>query len=100
MSPKINKINLIDNYPELHNLINSQEYKDYDTIENDREVLLARMREILEQKRITKEELAKRMHTKVTSISRLLNGDRPNFSIKTIIQFCIATDTSLELGEN
>jgi DNA-binding Xre family transcriptional regulator len=81
----------------IENLINSQEYKEYHEKQHASRLILARMQEIMEQKKITQEELANRMEMKQSSISRLLSGNRPNFSVETLLKFCNATKSNFTL---
>lgn len=76
----------------ITDLIKSSEFKKYHEKVHSSRLVLARMKEILQQKKISQEELANRMDMKQSSISRLLNGNRPNFSVEVFVKFCEAVD--------
>jgi DNA-binding Xre family transcriptional regulator len=93
---KANKINLKDNYPELNSFVQSEEYK---TFEKEADLLLmlrVRIKQIIEERHLTQQELAQKMGVKQPQLSRLVSG-KGGFSWKTLEKFCIATGTNLEL---
>ncbi|MEM1312034.1 MAG: helix-turn-helix transcriptional regulator [Patescibacteria group bacterium] len=96
MPSKIKKINLNDNYSELNKLINSQEYIDYNAQDDMLLTLRVRIKQIIERKKLTQEQLASKMGVKQPQLSRLVSG-KGGFSWKTLEKFCIATGTKLDL---
>jgi DNA-binding Xre family transcriptional regulator len=79
----------------IDNLIKSEKYKDYRDSMNAVRLLIANMQEVMEKKNITLEELASRMQVSKTYISKILYGEKTNFTIKTLVKFCISTDSKL-----
>jgi predicted XRE-type DNA-binding protein len=81
----------------IDNLIKSKEYQDYHDSTNVVRLLIANMQEVMEKKNITIEELASKMQVSKPYISKIMYGGKTNFTIKTLIKFCVATDSRLVL---
>jgi predicted XRE-type DNA-binding protein len=62
----------------------SKEFKDYHADKQAVRILLARINQILKEENITKTELANRTGIPRPSLSRLLNGNRLEFSYNTV----------------
>jgi predicted XRE-type DNA-binding protein len=81
----------------FEDLINSDDYQKSSKEFYRSQLILARMNEIMSQKNLTQEELAFRMNMSQPNLSNILSGKKPKFSIDTIIRFCEATDSKLEI---
>jgi predicted XRE-type DNA-binding protein len=78
-------------------LVNSDDYQKSSREFYRSQLILARMNEIMSQKNLTQEELAIRMNMSQPNLSNILSGKKPKFSIDTVIRFCEATDSKLEI---
>ena len=93
---KIVKIDLRENYPELYDLINSEEYKRYDQEQMLQFNLRQKIRQIIKQSKLTQEELSEKMGMKQPQLSRFISGKK-GFSWKTLEKFCLATGAKIDL---
>jgi len=94
---KIVTIDLRDNYPELYDLINSDEYKKLIQEEERLFEMRQKIRQIIKQSNLTQEELSNKMGIKQPQLSRFISGKK-GFSWKTLEKFCLATGAKIDLS--
>ena len=68
----------------LEETLKSEEFKSYHSRKRAGRLLLARIKEILDNEKITHAELAEKTGMARSSITRLLNGGREDFSYNTM----------------
>ena len=93
---KIITIDLRQNYPEIYELINSDEYKKLIKEEEELFQMRQKIRQIIKQSKLTQEELSQKMGMKQPQLSRFISGKK-GFSWKTLEKFCLATGAKIDL---
>lgn len=68
-------------------IIKSKKYQDYYNQEHDILMVAVMMQAKLDEKNLTQTELAERMGVSQADISKILNGKKKNFTIKTLLKF-------------
>jgi DNA-binding Xre family transcriptional regulator len=96
---KITNIDLATNYSILDKFIESDKFKKVYAEENLMLRIRNRIKEIIEQKHLTQDELAQKMGVDQKQVHRLIAG-KGGFTFATLQKFCYATDSSLELNLN
>ncbi|HJD64713.1 MAG TPA: helix-turn-helix domain-containing protein [Rickettsia endosymbiont of Diachasma alloeum] len=61
-------------------------------------ILAEQIKQIMEQKHITKTEMAKKMETSRAAVNRLLNPNNPNVTLDTIDRAAIALGMKLNIS--
>ncbi|HJD61553.1 MAG TPA: helix-turn-helix domain-containing protein [Rickettsia endosymbiont of Columbicola hoogstraali] len=61
-------------------------------------ILAEQIKQIMEQKHITKTEMAEKMETSRSAINRLLNPNNPNVTLDTLVRAAIALGMKLNIS--
>ena len=94
---KIITIDLNASYPELSEFVKSDKFKQVYAEENLMLRIRNRIKQIIEEKQLTQDQLAERMGVDQKQVHRLIAG-KGGFTFTTLQKFCYATDSKLELN--
>ena len=93
---KITTVDLKTSYPELDKFIKSDKFKQTYNEENLLLRIRNRIKQIIEEKQLTQDQLAQKMGVDQKQVHRLIAG-KGGFTLSTLQKFCYATESKLEL---
>jgi len=82
----------------LKEKLQDNKFKQYFEEERDKLQIALKVATIREEKGLTQAQLAKKIHSSQTAISRIENGEYFGYSIKTLEKIAYATGTHLEIN--
>ena len=94
---KITSIDLNTGYSELSEFVKSDKFKQIYAEENLMLRIRNRIKQIIEEKQLTQDQLAEKMGVDQKQVHRLIAG-KGGFTFTTLQKFCYATDSRLELN--